>query len=55
MDKKKSIINIEDLGLSVANRHSIGGQPILQVIYRENLFLESFFYFKKDFLFLIYF
>jgi hypothetical protein len=41
MDKTKSIINIKDLGLSAASRHSIGGQLILQVIYREFLFLES--------------
>jgi hypothetical protein len=40
MDKKKSIINIQDLGLSAASRHSISGQLIIQVIYRK-----SFFYF----------
>jgi hypothetical protein len=29
MDKKKSIINIQDLGLSAAGRHCIGRQSIL--------------------------
>jgi hypothetical protein len=51
MDKKKSIINIQDLDLSATSRHSIGGQPILRVIYRKLSILESF-PFKKIFLFL---
>jgi hypothetical protein len=41
--QKKSIINIQDLGLSAASQHSIGGQPILQVIFRKLSILESFF------------
>jgi hypothetical protein len=43
MDKKKSIINIQDLDLSAASQHSIGGQPIVQVIFRK------FFIFRKLF------
>jgi hypothetical protein len=35
MDKKKSIINIQDLGLLAASQHSVGRQPILQVIFRK--------------------
>jgi hypothetical protein len=42
MDQKKSIINIQDLDLLAASRHSIGGQPILRVIYRNIIFLEKF-------------
>jgi hypothetical protein len=42
MDQKKSIINIQDFGLSAASQHSIGGQTILRVIYRKILFLKSF-------------
>jgi hypothetical protein len=34
--KKKSIINIQDLGLSIASQHFVGGQPILQVIFRKS-------------------
>jgi hypothetical protein len=41
--QKKSIINIQDLGLSAASRHSIGGQPILWVIYRKNSMFRSVF------------
>jgi hypothetical protein len=41
MDKKKSIINIQDLGLSAANQHSVGGQPILRVFLENFLFLEK--------------
>jgi hypothetical protein len=50
MDKKKSIINIQDLGLSAANQHSIGGQPILWLIFGRKFFLISrskIFYFGK--------
>jgi hypothetical protein len=46
MDKKKSIINIQDLGLSAASQHSIGGQPILRVIFRKFIiFRKETFYF----------
>jgi hypothetical protein len=48
MDKKKSIINVQDLGLSIASWHSIGGQPILQVIYREPSIFRKFFHFLKE-------
>jgi hypothetical protein len=41
--QKKSIINIQDLGLSAASQHSVGGQLILRGV------LEVF-YFKKVFL-----
>jgi hypothetical protein len=48
MDKKKSIINIQDLNLSVASRHSIDGQLILQDIYREiSIFRKKIIYLKK--------
>jgi hypothetical protein len=60
MDKKKSIINIQDLGLSVACQHSVGEQPILQVIFRKlsilkrkYLFLESFLFLEKNFRILV--
>jgi hypothetical protein len=33
--KKKSIIHIQDLGLSAASQQTIGEQPILQVIFRK--------------------
>jgi hypothetical protein len=33
--KKKSIIHIQDLGSSVASQQTVGGQPILQVIFRK--------------------
>jgi hypothetical protein len=57
MDKKKSITNIQDLGLSTASQHFFGGQPILQVIYRKFPILErvfsnfgkEIFYFKNLF------
>jgi hypothetical protein len=42
MDKKKSIINIQDLGLSATNQHSVGGQPILQVIFRKLSIFRKF-------------
>jgi hypothetical protein len=42
---KKSIINIQDLDLSVANQHSIGGQPILRAIFRMFSILKILFYF----------
>jgi hypothetical protein len=48
MDKKKSIINIQDLGLSAASQHSIGGQTILRVIYLKlSIFIEEIFYYRK--------
>jgi hypothetical protein len=50
MDKKNSIINIQDLGLSAASPHFVDEQPILWVIFRgisifrkENSILEHFF------------
>jgi hypothetical protein len=43
MDKKKSIINIQDLGLSAASQHSVGGQPILQAIFRKLSIFRKFF------------
>jgi hypothetical protein len=49
MDKKKSIINIQDLGLSTANQHSVGGQPILWDIFRKKYILKSFLFFKSFF------
>jgi hypothetical protein len=36
MEKKKSIINIQDLGLSATSQQTVGGQPILRVIFREH-------------------
>jgi hypothetical protein len=52
MDKKKSIINIQDLGLSATIQHYVSGQLILWVIFRSFLFLESLFYLRKgDFYF----
>jgi hypothetical protein len=33
MEEKKSISNIQDLGLSAASRQSIGRQPILVVYF----------------------
>jgi hypothetical protein len=49
MDKKRSIINIQDLDLSAASRHSIGGQLILRVIYRKFSILKKFFFvFRKN-------
>jgi hypothetical protein len=46
MDQKKSIINIQDLGLSAASQHSVGEQPILQVILRKlSIFRNEIFYF----------
>jgi hypothetical protein len=41
MDKKNSIINIQDLGLWAASQHSIGGQLIIQVIYRKLSILKG--------------
>jgi hypothetical protein len=46
-EQKNSIINIQDLGLSAASQHFVGGQPILRVIFRKVSILESLFYFKK--------
>jgi hypothetical protein len=48
MDKKKSIINIQNLGLLVASRHSTGGQPILRVVYRKNYIFRNFLLFRKE-------
>jgi hypothetical protein len=43
---KKSIINIQDLGLSAASQHSVGGQLILLVIFRKiSISRKEFFYF----------
>jgi hypothetical protein len=48
MNKKESIINIQDLGLSAANQHSVGGQSILQVIFRKfPIIRKEMFYFKE--------
>jgi hypothetical protein len=44
---KKSIINIEDLGLSAPSRHSISRQSILRVIYRKLSIFSKFVYFRK--------
>jgi hypothetical protein len=52
--QKKSIINIQDLGLLAASQHSVDGQPILRVIYRKFLFLE-FLFRERNFLFLVSF
>jgi hypothetical protein len=43
--QKNSIINIQDLHLSAANQHSVGGQPILWVIFRKLSISTKFFYF----------
>ena len=40
MDQKKSISNIQDLGLLAVNRQSIGQQPI-HSLFLEFLFLEK--------------
>jgi hypothetical protein len=40
--QKKSINNIQDLGLSAASRQSIGRQPIPIAYFRKRLFLENF-------------
>jgi hypothetical protein len=46
--QKKSIINIQDLGLSAAGQHSVGGQLILQVIFRKiSIFRKDSFIFWK--------
>jgi hypothetical protein len=45
--QKKSIINIQDLGLSTVNRYSIGGQPILRIIYRSSIF-RRFLFLEKN-------
>jgi hypothetical protein len=42
MDKKTSKINIQDLGLSAASRHSFDGEPILRAIYKKLSILESY-------------
>jgi hypothetical protein len=50
MDKKKSIINIQDLGLLAASQHSVCGQPILWVIFRKlSIFRNDFLIFRKFF------
>jgi hypothetical protein len=52
MDKKKSIINIQDLGLSSTSQHSVGGQPILRVIFRKlSIFRNKISYFGMFFIF----
>jgi hypothetical protein len=43
MDKKKSIINIQDLGLSAASQHSIDRQQIVWVIFRKLSILDFYF------------
>jgi hypothetical protein len=44
--QKKSIINIQDLGLSAASQHSVDGQPILRAIFRKpSIFRNEIFYF----------
>jgi hypothetical protein len=41
--QKKSIINIQDLGLSATSQHSVGGQLILRVIFRKlSIFRKKF-------------
>jgi hypothetical protein len=47
MDKKKSIINIQDLGLSAASQHSVSRQPILWDIFRKLSFLIMFLLFLE--------
>jgi hypothetical protein len=50
MNKKMSIINIQDLGLSTASQHSVDGQPILRGIFRKFfIFLERKFLFLESF------
>jgi hypothetical protein len=49
MDKKRSIINIQDLGLSAASQLSVGGQPILQVTFRKLYSFESFLFLEMKF------
>jgi hypothetical protein len=56
MDQKKSIINIQELGLSAASQHSVSGQPILRVISKplsifRFLFLEMKVYIFRKFIF----
>ena len=41
--QKKSIINIQDLGLSATSQHSVGGQPILWGIFRKFFILKKYF------------
>jgi hypothetical protein len=56
MDKKKSIINIQDLGLSTASQHSVGGQPKLHVIFRKfSFFRKGHVYFGKFSIFRTFF
>jgi hypothetical protein len=51
--QKNSIINIQDLSLSAASQHFVGGQPILRdifrklYIFRKFLFLEKLLYLTK--------
>jgi hypothetical protein len=50
MDKKKSIINIQDLGLFDFSQHCVNGQPILRVIFRKfYMFRKEILYFLKVF------
>jgi hypothetical protein len=52
MNKKNSIINIQDLGLLAASQHSVGRQPILWVISRKLSILREFHLFleRKSFI-----
>jgi hypothetical protein len=47
MDQKKSIINIQDLGLLAASQHSVGEQPILRVIFRKLSILDFFLFLER--------
>jgi hypothetical protein len=58
MDQKNSIINIQDLGLSVASQHFVDRQPILQIIFtkhpilrKKSIFRNELFYFGEFFIF----
>jgi hypothetical protein len=44
MDKKNSMINIQDLGLSTTSQHFVGGQPILWAIFRKDILYFKFFF-----------
>ena len=51
MDKKKSIINIQDLDISAASQHSASGQWKLHAIFRKKiLFLEYLIIRRKNLL-----
>jgi len=56
MDKKKSINNIQDLGLSIASRQSIGRQLIPIVYFKKKFILRKIsFIFSNFLLFLEFF